>query len=108
MIRMIILAKMIVSNSDISKKYKICRDKAESCGKVFVLKNNEPDAVLFSIREYERLSGLIEYMEYLDEDEIANILDLILKEKAKKDYTMGLIRTDVDNVTTADSIKNRI
>lgn len=100
MILMIILAKMIVSNSDISKKYKICRDKAESCGKVFVLKNNEPDAVLFSIKEYERLSGFIEYMEYLDEDEITNILDMILKDRAKKDYAMGRMRSDVDQSTT--------
>lgn len=87
---MIILKKMIVSNSDITKNYKTCRDRAESCGKVFILKNNEPDAVLFPIAEYERLSGLIEYAEHLDANEIADIIDLISKVRASKDLATGL------------------
>jgi len=56
-------ASTIVSNSDMIKNYKSCRMKADSFGKIIILKNNQPDAVLFSITEYERLSGLIEYAE---------------------------------------------
>jgi len=52
--------KAIVSNSDMIKFYKLCRDKAECFGKIFVFKNNQPDAVLFSIAEYERLSPFFE------------------------------------------------
>ena len=52
------------------KNYKACREKAESFGKIFVLKNNQPDAALFSITEYERLSVLIEYQESLEEKDI--------------------------------------
>ena len=100
-----IQTNMIVSNSDISKNYKICRDRAENCGKVFILKNNEPDAVLFSIREYKRLSGLIEYAQYLEENDIANILELMPKDRVKKDYSMGLIRKDVDQIVAVDIIK---
>lgn len=103
---MIILTKMIVSNSDITKNYKVCRDRAESCGKVFILKNNEPDAVLFSIAEYERLSGLIEYAEYLEVNEIANILEMMPRDRSKKDHAMGLIRKDMDQVVAVDIIKN--
>ncbi|MEI8216926.1 MAG: hypothetical protein WCF96_07485 [Eubacteriales bacterium] len=44
-----ILAKAIVSNSDMIKSYKTCREKAEDFGKVFIMKNNQPDAVLFQI-----------------------------------------------------------
>lgn len=61
----------IVSNSDMIKSYKACREKAEGCGKIFVLKNNQPDAVLISAAEYEKLSVLIEYIDSLDESECA-------------------------------------
>jgi PHD/YefM family antitoxin component YafN of YafNO toxin-antitoxin module len=55
-----ILSHAIVSNSDMIKNYKMCRDKAELYGSVFILKNNQPNAVLFSIDKYESLSKLIE------------------------------------------------
>ena len=79
-----ILTKMIVSNSDITKNYKICRDRAENCGKIFILKNNVPDAVLFSITAYEKLSALIEYAEHLDDADIARILDFSAKNCREK------------------------
>ena len=60
---MILTAKAMVSNSDMIKNYKACRDKAEDFGKIFILKNNQPDAVLISIGEYKRLSGIIEYLD---------------------------------------------
>ncbi len=58
----------IVSNSDMIKGYKACREKADVLGKIFILKNNQPDAVLFSIREYETLSELIEHHDDLGEE----------------------------------------
>jgi prevent-host-death family protein len=61
----------IVSNSDMIKSYRSCREKAEYCGKIFVLKNNQPDAVLISAAEYEKLSTFIEYMDTLEESERA-------------------------------------
>ena len=61
-----ISTKSIVSNTEMIKNYKSCRQKAESLGKIFVLKNNQPDSVLFSITEYERLSVFIEYVENIE------------------------------------------
>ncbi len=58
-----ISTKAIVSNSEMIKNYKACREKADVLGKIFILKNNQPDAVLFSIREYETLSELIEHQD---------------------------------------------
>lgn len=72
-----ILTKAIISNSEMIKNYKSCREKAETLGKVYVLKNNQPDAVLFSIREYERLSMLIEYIESLNNKEIEQIIGIL-------------------------------
>ena len=66
---MIFSTSMIVSNSDMIKNYKTCRDKAEGLGKIFILKNNQPDAVLFSISKYEKVSAFIEYLEHMEEDE---------------------------------------
>jgi PHD/YefM family antitoxin component YafN of YafNO toxin-antitoxin module len=65
----------IVSNSDMIKSYKACRDKAESCGKIFVLKNNQPDAVLISAAEYERLSAVFEYLDTLDDEDCAAFIE---------------------------------
>jgi len=71
----------IVSSSAITKNYKTHRDLAEALGKIFVFKNNQPDAVLFSIAEYERLSSILESIELLDELEISVIVECILKKK---------------------------
>ncbi|HBH13014.1 MAG TPA: hypothetical protein DDX29_07860 [Clostridiales bacterium] len=67
-----LIAKAIVSNSDMIKSYKSCRAKAGTFGKIFVLKNNQPDAVLYSIAEYERIS---EFIEQLDDVAVKNLTD---------------------------------
>jgi PHD/YefM family antitoxin component YafN of YafNO toxin-antitoxin module len=72
-----IVTTAIIANSDIIKNYKACREKAEINGKVFIFKNNQPDAVLFSVSEYEKLSGIIEYLENFREDEILTLLGKI-------------------------------
>lgn len=64
--------RAIASNSDMNKNYKACREKAELYGKIFVLKNNQPEAVLFSIAEYEKISKVVEYLDTL-EDEAYNV-----------------------------------
>jgi len=74
-----ILTKSIVSNTEMIKNYKDCREKAERYGKIFVIKNNQPDSVLFSIDEYEKLSVLIEHMEIFEEKDITKISESIHK-----------------------------
>jgi len=95
----------IVSNTDMIKNYKVCRDKAELLSKVFIMKNNEPDGVLFSITEYERLSGFIEYAEFLEKNDIAKILEVIPKAENDESCAMGLIRKDIDQIVAVDIIK---
>lgn len=94
-IKIKILTRAIVSNSDMIKNYKTCREKAESFGKIFILKNNQPDAVLFSIIEYERLSGIIEYMESLDEKDLAKFIETLPKEGNRRNYTIEHLRNDM-------------
>lgn len=86
--------KAIVSNSEMIKNYKACREKAELLGKVFILKNNQPDAVLFSISEYERLSALIEYLESLEEKDVEKIVEYFTKEGMKQRYSFDHIKDD--------------
>ncbi len=74
-----ISAKAIVSNSDILRNYKTCREKAEVFGKILVMKNNQPDAVLFSCAEYEKFSAIIERIESIEPEERS----LIFKEIEK-------------------------
>lgn len=81
-----ISTKSIVSNSDMIKNYKSCRMKADSYGKILILKNNQADAVLFSIAEYERLSVLIECVEDLDEQELSMVTNLLSAEMSRKGY----------------------
>lgn len=73
----------IVSNSDIIKNYKTQRERAEIIGKLFVFKNNQPDAVLFSMTEFEKVAEILELIEYMDENEIVNILKMIYDHKKK-------------------------
>lgn len=77
------------------KNYKTCREKAENFGKIYVLKNNQPDAVLFSISEYERLSVFIEYLESLEGEEIAKFLSLLPKKGNKERYSIDHLRNDI-------------
>lgn len=90
-----ILTQAIVSNSDMIKNYKICREKAESFGKIFVLKNNQPDAVLFSVAEYERLSVVIEYLESLDEKNIVEFVESLSKKGNRENYSIDHLRNDI-------------
>lgn len=90
-----ISTKSIVSNSDMIKNYKSCRAMAESYGKIFILKNNQPDAVLFSIIEYERLSAFIEYMESLNEKDIAKVVESLPAEGKRKFYTIDHLKSDI-------------
>lgn len=77
------------------KNYKSCREKADSFGKIFILKNNQPDAVLFSITEYERLSVLIEYMESLEEKDVAKVVESLPREGNRINYSIDHLRKDI-------------
>lgn len=90
-----ISAKAIVSNSDMIKNYKGCREKAECFGKIFILKNNQPDAVLFSIAEYERLSAFIEYMESLEDQDMEKVIESLPKEGRRRGYSFDHLKNDL-------------
>ncbi len=72
-----ILKEAIVSNSEMIKNYKSSREKAENFGKIFIFKNNQPDAVLLSINEYEKIAQLIEYLDSMDDNGIAKAIKSI-------------------------------
>lgn len=91
-----ISTKAIVSNSEMIKNYKTCREKAEGFGKIFVIKNNQPDAVLFSIAEYERLSVFVEYLESLEEKDIAKITATFPKVGKRMNYSIDHLRSDIN------------
>ena len=84
---MIISTKALVSNSEMIKNYKACREKADDYGKLFILKNNQPDAVLLSIDEYERLSVVIEYFESLKLEDALKYASSLPKEGIRKRYS---------------------
>lgn len=91
-----ISTKAIVSNSGMIKNYKSCRQKADDLGKVFILKNNQPDAILFSIKEYERLSVILEYIESLDDQTFSKVIEAIPHYGKREFYTMNQIKKDVE------------
>lgn len=87
---MYISTKAIASNSDIIKNYKTCREKAELVGRLFIMKNNQPDAVLFSIKEYERISAYIEYLESIENPDFAHFHKLLSSESKISDDTENI------------------
>ena len=78
----------IVSNSDIIKNYKTQRERAQIIGKLFIFKNNQPDAVLFSMTEFEKVADILELIESMDEAEIINILKTIQDQKKKISFAL--------------------
>ena len=94
--KMKILTEAIVSNSEMIKKYKDCREKAERMGKIFVLRNNQPDAVLFSIAAYEKLSVLIEYLEKLQTADFERFVESVPDEEYTKGYPISVVKVDLD------------
>lgn len=76
------------------KNYKACREKAEHLGKIFILKNNQPDAVLFSIIEYERISAIIEYLESLSEKDFVKAVASLPKQGNTRSDSIDDFRTD--------------
>ena len=90
-----ISTRAIVSNSQMIKNYKACEEKAESLGKIFILKNNQPDAVLFSINEYEQFSVIIEYMDGLEEKDVAKVIECLPKEGRRKRYSIEQLRDEI-------------
>jgi PHD/YefM family antitoxin component YafN of YafNO toxin-antitoxin module len=69
---------------------------AEKVGKIYILKNNQPDAVLFSIKEYERISDFIEYMESLDKKDIAKVIELLPAAGQRKIYSIEHLKHEID------------
>jgi prevent-host-death family protein len=99
---MYISTKAIVSNSDMIKNYKDCRNKAEGLGKIFILKNNQPDAVLLSISEYERLSTFLEYLESMDRNEIEKMEEVLPVERERRAYPAAQLKNQKNSI--ADEI----
>lgn len=73
----------IVSNSDIIKNYKSQRDRVQTIGKLFIFKNNQPDAVLFSIDAYDKVADYLELLETMDEAESEKLLQMIFEQKKR-------------------------
>ena len=79
-----ISTKAIVSNSEMIKNYKSCREKAEIFGKIFVLKNNQPDEYCFlflNMRGFQYLSSI---WKVLREKILQNLLILYQKKGKEK------------------------
>jgi PHD/YefM family antitoxin component YafN of YafNO toxin-antitoxin module len=97
-----LFSKQMVANSELIKNYKSSRAIAEGFGKIFVLKNNQPDAVLFSIDEYERVSVFIEYMESLDEKEMAALAKTLPKKRSRRTYSIENFKSDIKDTGAID------
>jgi len=52
--------------------------------------------VLFSIDEYERISLFLEYMESLEEKEVAKVLALLPAEGKRKSYSIEHLKKDIN------------
>lgn len=89
-----IVTSALVSNSEMIRNYKSCRGKAEEHGKICIVKNNQPDAVLFSFEEYERLSEIIEYLDSLEEVDFTKVIESLPKKGIRTNYTVQNMKTD--------------
>lgn len=71
--------------SDLVKKY----------GRVTVLKQNQPDAVLLTIDEFERLSGAFEKSENVKKAGIADLIRQLPEAGEREVYTLAQLKYDL-------------
>ncbi|WIV12256.1 hypothetical protein [Proteiniborus sp. MB09-C3] len=84
----------IISSTDITKKYKFCRDKTKQLGKTVIFKNNVPDMVLMDISVYEEIQKI------LDDIEHTEIYNMIKERKANdsgKRYSLSEVKNSLKN-----------
>ncbi len=90
-----ILTNAIVSIAEMENNYKSCRNKADGVGKLFIMDNNQPDAVLFSIAEYEKYSAVIEYLERSEVKGIEKVIGSLPKVGNRRACSVENMKNDV-------------
>lgn len=83
------LTEEIISSTEITKNYKLCRDKTKRMGKTVIFKNNVPDMVLLDIHEYEMMNSIVEELEY---NEIYNMLQERQEKDNEKSYSLQQVK----------------
>lgn len=87
---------MIILSSDLLRKYKKYRRLAEYYGKLIILKDNQPDAVLLPIAEYERLSGTLEDSGNFSKEKLVEFLLSLPDMGNRKTYTLAQLKYDLN------------
>lgn len=87
---------MIILSSDLLRKYKKYRRLAEYYGKLIILKDNQPDAVLLPIAEYEKLSGALEETGNFDKDRLVEFLLSLPDIGNRKTNTLAQLKYDLN------------
>ena len=72
------------------KSYIAGREKAEKCGEIIILKNNQPNAAFLSIAKYKRLLMFVEYLGSLEEKDIAMVTESFPREGNRKRCTLTI------------------
>jgi len=83
------LTEEIISSTEITKNYKLCRDKTKRIGKTVIFKNNVPDMVLLDICEFEIMNSIVEELEYR---EIADMLQERKEKHEEKSYSLQQVK----------------
>lgn len=87
---------MDVLISDLANKYDKCRRLAKSYGSVVILKDNQPDAVLLTIDEFEKLSRSSGKSDNFRKAGVADLLMQLPKAGGRKVYTLAQLKRDLN------------
>ncbi len=68
----------IISTTDITKNFALCRKKTKELNRTIIFKNNKPDLVLLDIDQYENMCNALKLLEDLD-------IQCVLKERLNAD-----------------------
>lgn len=81
--------EVIVSSTDIVRDFKKCREKVKEFSHLIVFKNNTPDLAVVDYKEYKRL---IEIANFLDDIDIARMVEERDKRDSGKRHTLEEVR----------------
>jgi hypothetical protein len=76
-------------------KHEKCRGLANYFGKVIILKNKQPDAVLLPIAEYEKLSQEFEVSDRFSKTNIVDLVKRLPPAGNREVYTLAQLKYDL-------------
>ena len=89
---------LISDLTNLINSYEKYRELANSFGKVIIMRNEKPDAVLLTCAEYEKLSKAYEETDNFNRTDICELAKRLPPRGNKEVYTLAQLKHDLNDI----------